>query len=130
MTYYYKNYGDANVLEYGRIVDMMNSNDGIVSLIAINPLSDAEDSYCFGYLTVDTNDDWIDWNKVCACMGIDYDASDEIELALACIDYYSWDEFGYPCIYNAHDVYDCLKQSHVELDCIDNPWLDMMEGDE
>lgn len=120
----YRNYGDANVLEWGRLIDWDNTNDEVVTLIAINPYSDVEDKYRVAYLTVDTTDTWIDEDAVCNFAGLDIDAADTIDYALAIIDYYSWDNFGYTEDMDKAEVYRFLNDMEVALDGDYCPWID------
>jgi len=95
----YRNYGDVNFFELGILVDTDHTYDpeggqNIVQIIRCLPYDDEEDVFCFGELTVDIDDPWIDRRAVLSFIGMTEETFDPIQYAIGCTDYYSWDNFG------------------------------------
>ena len=115
----YKNYGDVNFFEYGRMAEIQN--DGTVNVLVCNPVFDCKNPdrcYQFDQVNVDINDSWIDVNAVSSYADISQD--DIIQFALACIDYYGVENFGGTCysdesqFYTRNEILDRLKYYDIE----------------
>lgn len=104
----YRNYGDRNFYEYGVLVDESASTDSIFEMLLCRPYaslkrvgeglhwssSDTEDMYQFARVSVDISDSWIDKAAVMSYAGMCEEDFDPLHFAIACTDYYSWDNFG------------------------------------
>jgi hypothetical protein len=110
----YTNWGDVNFLEYGMLVDSEHS-DTVFDMLVCRPYDDLNEEgrphYQFGHIVVDIEADWIDKKAVAKyCYGTeacDFRLADPVEFAIACTDYYSWEEFGiesYGITYDWRDV--------------------------
>ena len=101
----YKNYGDVNFFEYGRLVELQN--DGTVDVLVCNPVFGLNDPrhYQFDYINVDMNDRFINVNAVCSYADINKNDINIIQFALACIDYYGVENFGGTCYYDESQFY-------------------------
>ena len=100
----YKNYGDVNFFEYGRMVELQN--DGTVDVLVCNPVFDCKNPdrcYQFDYVNVDVHDSWIDVDEVYSYADVSRD--NIIQFALACIDYYGVENFGGTCYYDESQFY-------------------------
>ena len=115
----YKNYGDANFFEYGRMAEIQN--DGTVSVLVCNPVFDCKNPdrcYQFDYVNVDINDSRINADTVYNYSDVSKD--DIIQFALACIDQYGVENFGGTAYYNESQFYtkneilDSLKYYDIE----------------
>ena len=115
----YKNYGDVNFFDYGRMAEVQN--DGTVDVWVCNLVSDCEDPdrcYQFDHVNVDINDSWIDADAVCSYA--DTSKNDIIQFALACIDYYGVENFGGTAYYTEeqfkteNEILDILKCYDIE----------------
>ena len=115
----YKNYGDVNFFEYGRLVELQN--DGTVNMLVCNPVVGLRDPryYQFDDINVNINDSWINVNAVCSYADISKD--DVIRFALACVDYYGTEPFGGIPYYTEeqfktkNEVLDRLKYYDIEV---------------
>lgn len=88
------NYGDRDFFEYGVLVDTEHS-DTVFPMLLCRPYADEEALYQFAHVEVDISDEWIDRPAVMACIGKMADERiDPVEYAIACADFYSWDNFG------------------------------------
>ena len=104
----YRNYGDRDFYEYGILVDESASADSIFEMLLCRPYaalkrvgeglrwssSDTEDMYQFARVSVDISDSWIDKAAVMSYAGMCEEDFDPLHFAIACTDYYSWDNFG------------------------------------
>ena len=86
----YQNYGDVNFFEYGVLIDDTHT-DSEFDMLRCMPYSDEEDLFMFAPLHVDLNDGWMEIEEVMDYAGIE--EFDPVEYAIACTDYYSWDNF-------------------------------------
>lgn len=84
----YKNYGDVNFFEYGIYVKELGNNE--FSILKCMPSDD--EMYGFGELVVSIDDGWIDKDAVMSYAGMEN--FDSIMFAIACTDYYAWENFG------------------------------------
>ena len=87
----YENYGDVNFFEHGILVDSEHT-DTEYNMLRCEPYSDAEDLYQFAHLCVDVSDSWLDRDAVMSYAGME--EFDPLQFAIACTDYYPWDNFG------------------------------------
>ena len=115
----YKNYGDVNFFEYGRLAEIQE--DGTIDVLVCNPVFDCENPdrcYQFDGVNIDINDSWIDVDAVCSYA--DTSKDDVIQFALACIDYYGVENFGGTEYYDESQFYtmeeikDILKNYKLE----------------
>ena len=100
----YKNYGDANFFEYGRMAELQN--DGTVDVLVCNPVCDCENPercYQFDQVNVNINDSWIDADAVCSYA--DVSKEDIIRFAITCVDYYGAENFGNTWYYDESQFY-------------------------
>ena len=86
----YQNYGDVNFFEYGVLIDDTHT-DSEFDMLRCMPYSDEEDLFMFAPLHIDLNDGWMEIEEVMDYAGIE--EFDPVEYAIACTDYYSWDNF-------------------------------------
>ena len=89
----YKNYGDRDFFEYGILVDDEHE-ENVYDMLLCRPYSDNEDLFWFAHVAVDITDSWIDKKAVMEFSGIKSVEEDPIRYAIACTEYYSWDNFG------------------------------------
>ena len=115
----YKNYGDVNFFEYGRLAEIQN--DGTVNVLVCNSVFDCKNPnrcYQFNSVNVDINDSWIDVNAVESYA--DVSKNDIIWFALACIDYYGVENFGGTAYYTEEqfktesEILDSLRYYNIE----------------
>lgn len=124
----YKNYGDKNFFENGRLIEKEENTETIFNILVCNPYSDREDLYIFGDCQVDTTDDWIDRQAVMSYIGMTDQNFDIVQYALGCIDYYGILEFGgesyaYDCQHmTMADIQDILKYRQIAPDNLDITW--------
>lgn len=131
----YVNYGDKDFFEHGVLVDSEHS-DTVFDILRCEPYSDEEDKYCFAHLCVDIEDSWLDRKAVMDFTGMTEEDFNPILYAIACTDYYSWDNFGasdYGVSYNWQDcdrdtICEELKGYLIASDNLDMSWLEA--GDE
>ena len=90
----YRNYGDRNFYEYGVLVDESASTGSVFDMLLCRPYADREDLYQFARVSVDISDNWIDKAAVMSYAGMCEEDFDPLHFAIACTDYYSWDNFG------------------------------------
>lgn len=89
----YYNCGDVDFFEQGILIDMDASEGTEYRMLRCSPYSDQEDMFLFGELIVDISDDWIDQKSVESFADCKKE-EDPVNYAIACTDYYSWDNFG------------------------------------
>ena len=89
-----RNYGDKDFFEYGILVDDLESTETVFDMLLCRPFSDKEDLFQFARVIVDTEDSWIDRAAVMSFAGMTEEDYDPLHFAIACTDYYSWDNFG------------------------------------
>ena len=114
----YKNYGDVNFFEYGRLAELQK--DGTVDVLVCNPVFGLRDPryYQFDYINVDINDSWINVDAVCSYA--DVSKEDIIRFALACVDYYGTENFGGAAYYTDEqfktesEILDSLRYYNIE----------------
>lgn len=87
----YINYGDRNFFESGLLIDTEHS-DTVFDMLICEPYSDEEDLFQFAHITVDIEDDWIDWSKVISCTG--HEPVSNVCKAIMAYEYYGPEEFG------------------------------------
>lgn len=105
----YKNYGDKNFLESGRLMEP--GHDGnTFSFLYCEPYQDSKDMYLFGDGTVDISDSWIDRDAVMSFIGMTQETFDPVVFALGCLDYYSLENFGVE-----HYAYDWRHMNRDEI---------------
>lgn len=117
----YKNYGDVDFFERGVLIDD-NHTDSEFDMLRCEPYTDEEDLFMFAPLHVDVNDGWIEIEDVLDYAGIIN--FDPVEYAIACTDYYSWDNFmsiDYGATYDwqrmtKHQIQDTLFHSDYDID--------------
>lgn len=93
----YINYGDCNPLEHGGIwVLQENTGMGITTQYGIvKNIFDADSEKIYLYdLGIDISDEWLDKKAVMLCTGMTEQTFDNVQFAIACIDYYSFENFG------------------------------------
>ena len=88
----YKNYGDKDFFQYGRLVEKESETE--YRIIVCDPYSDQEDCFQFAETLVDITDSWIDRQAVMNYGGMTEDNFDAIRFAIDCIEYYGAHEFG------------------------------------
>lgn len=91
---YYANYGDVDFFENGTYVANDPDCNTAYYIIRCLPYSDQEGHYMYGDLYVDISDSWIDRSAVMDYAGMDEESFDPVLFAIACTDYYSWENFG------------------------------------
>ena len=98
----YKNYGDVNFFEYGRLVELQK--DGTVDMLVCNPVFGLNDQrhYQFDYINVNINDSWINVNAVERYA--DISKTEIVQFALACVDYYGTENFGGTAYYTEEQL--------------------------
>ena len=116
----YRNFGDRNFFEYGVLVDDHESTDKVFDMLLCRPYSDREDLFQFARVAVNTEDSWIDRAAVMSFAGMTEEDYNSLNFAIACTDYYSWDNFG-AC------GYDCDWQHMTEQDI--RNWLEPLLQD-
>lgn len=110
----YKNYGDKNFFEYGRLVEEVENTETVFNILVC-------DSYS-------GEDDWIDRQAVMSYIGMTDQNFDIVQYALGCIDYYGILEFGgesylYDCNnMTMTDIQDILKYRQIASDNLDITW--------
>lgn len=85
------NYGDVDFFEYGTLVSQENETE--FRILRCLPYSDHEDMFQFADLHVDISDTWIDRAAVENWADCNRETA-PIWYAIACTDYYSWENFG------------------------------------
>lgn len=98
----YVNYGDKDFFEHGRLVDAEHE-DNVYDILCCNPYPNEPDQFQFGHCRVDITESWIDREAVMGYIGMTQKDYDPVWLALGCVGYYSWDNFGaadYGCGYD------------------------------
>ena len=90
----YRSYGDKDFFELGILVDEPGKSDGVFDMLLCRPYTDAEDLFQFSAVSVDINDAWIDKTAVMSFAGMTEEAFDPLHFAIACTEYYSWENFG------------------------------------
>lgn len=100
----YKNYGDVNFFEYGRLVQKESETE--FRIIVCDPYQDQEDKYQFTKALIDITDSWIDKERVMNYGDMTEENFDPILFALDCISYYGAHEFGI--------VFDLSKEQIIE----------------
>jgi hypothetical protein len=115
----YKNYGDVNFFDYGRMAEVQK--DGTIDVLVCNPVFDCKNPdrcYQFDRVNVDINDSWIDVDAVCNYA--DTSKDDTIQFALACIEYYGVENFGGTAYYTEEqfntksEILDSLRYYNIE----------------
>lgn len=125
----YINYGDRNFFENGILVDDEHEENGIRMLRCL-PYSDEEDKFQFARLFVDVTDQWINKKAVCDFAGLPETGYDPVDFAIACTDFYPWENFGagdFGISYNWMDVNKAalckeLKGYLIASDNLDIEW--------
>ena len=85
------NVGDVDFLEHGMLAKQIG--DTQFEFILCTPISGrSEDAYMAGMATVDISDSWISHDDIKRFIG-DSNCTD-LRLAIGCLDYYGWEEFG------------------------------------
>lgn len=100
----YKNYGDVNFFEYGRLVQKESETE--YRIIVCDPYQDQEDKYQFTKALIDITDSWIDKESVMNYGDMTEENFDPIHFALDCISYYGAQNFGI--------VFDVSKETIIE----------------
>ena len=103
----FKNYGDKNFFEHGRLVDGEHS-DNEIRVLYCEPFCDAEDLYLYADCTVNIGDKWIDWGGVKSFAALHPDDSPE-EWAVAAVEYHGVENFSSP-----YDGYQFTKEEIKE----------------
>lgn len=96
----WSNYGDVNFTEYGGLLirqdpDYMDSTYNVIQVYT--PFDNDEIPFrkVWGWLfSVDLEDNWIDWNKVCACDGLNLASASKKDRVAAAVSYYGNQEFN------------------------------------
>lgn len=102
----YKNYGDVNFFEYGRLLEKAEDIN-CFNILVCNYVYDCTDiERCFQFDTcyVDISDNWIDIDAVESYSGCSKENEPEL-FALACIDYYGVENFGGTVYYDESQFY-------------------------
>ena len=123
----YENFGDRDFFEHGILVDREHS-DTVFPMLLCRPYDDAEDLYLFGECEVDITDSWIDRKRVMEFVGMTEETYDPASFAVACTEYYSWENFG--AMNYAYDwmrmdraaIREILKHRLTALDNLDLVW--------
>lgn len=87
----YINYGDRNFLTHGLLIDTEHS-DTVFEMLICDPYPYVEDLFQFAHITVDIEDDWIDWEKVKDFMGME--PGNNVDKAIMAYEYYGAEQFG------------------------------------
>ena len=87
----YINYGDHNFLTHGLLIDTEHS-DTVFEMLICDPYPEIEDLFQFAHITVDIEDDWIDWEKVKDFMGME--PENNVDKAIMAYEYYGAEQFG------------------------------------
>lgn len=107
----FANYGDKNFLEYGTAVEVYINDqlaivdtDDEIRILYCRPFDD-DDVYLFADCTVNINDTWIDKKAIMEFSGLDKisTVNEQIQFAIACIEYYGVDNFSSPYGGYKHD---------------------------
>ena len=118
----FKNYGDVNFFEYGRLVEKTEDTNCFNVLVCnyVCDCTDPERCFQFDNCYVDISDSWIDVDAVESYA--DCNKENEPELfAVACIDYYGRENFDGTMYYNENQLYteseirEQLKNYEIEL---------------
>ena len=91
----YKNYGDVNFFEYGRLVEKAEDINCFSVLVCnyVYIRKDSERCFQFDNCYVDISDSWIDVDAVESYAECSKESEPEL-FAIACIDYYGVRNFG------------------------------------
>ena len=122
----YKNYGDVNFFEYGRLVEEVNEHE--FRIIMCNPYADQEGAYQFAECLVDIRDSWIDVMAVMHYIGMRIEDFDPIQYALGCLEYYGAENFGgmsyaYDfCNMDKESICEILKHREIASDNLNVEW--------
>lgn len=114
----YKNYGDENFFELGRLVE--KESDTEYRVITCDPSQEKEGIYRFAECLIDITDSWIDKDQVMSYGGMTEDNYDALLFALDCIEFYGVENFGainYSYDYNnmnKEDIINILKNRDIE----------------
>ena len=108
----YRNYGDVDFFQYGVLVDDEH-NENEYEMLLCRPYDDEEDLYCFGHVTVDITDSWIDKQSVMSYIGMTKETFDPLQFAIGCVEFYSWENFGIIDYSAKHCWY---KQTRQDID--------------
>ena len=129
----YKNYGDKNFFEYGRLVEQINDHEFEVLVCeGAQPYEDDVriEVFPYAHCTVNINDNWIDKEKIFSFNGMTEDTFNPILYALDCIQYYGVENFGghydYPDRVGVEQTLNWLYQNK-RLD-ISNMYTDWLKG--
>ena len=109
----YRNYGDYNFFENGCLVDDGHS-DTEFDLLRCMPYPDEEGKYMFAHLHVNIDNEWIDRETVMEYAGMTEESFDPVQYAIACTDYYSWENFGAADYGVMYDFLDCSFGQIIE----------------
>lgn len=105
----YKNYGDKNFFESGRMVEPSDKKD-VFSFLYCEPYQGEENVYLFGDGQVDISDDWIDRKAVMGFIGMTEETFTPVAYASGCLDYYGLENFGVE-----HYAYDWRRMNRSEI---------------
>ena len=100
----YKNYGDVDFLEHGRLVDMDRDT---ASVLFCEPVCDSDGKYLFALCEVCLDDVWIDWRAISDFTGgWDFLEPDDIGpcKAVDAIEYHGAENFGTPELLTRDEV--------------------------
>ena len=135
----YRNFGDVSFFEHGVLVDTEHS-DTVFPMLLCRPYAGEEDLFQFAHVEVDITDKWINREEVLSFAGLtEEDAEKEpVWFAIACTDYYSWEEFGagsYGVFYdwtrmNRASIEKELMGYLIASDNLDMPWLEKKDTKE
>ena len=117
----YKNYGDVNFFDYGRLLEKAEDINCFNVLICsyVYDCTDPERCFQFDNCYVDICDSWIDVDAVETYAECSKESEPEL-FALACIEYYGVENFGGTAYYNESQFYteseilDSLKYYNIE----------------
>lgn len=107
------NYGDKNFLDGGILLQKDPVYDTAFYILRCDPFSDMDDSFRFGELYVDTSDSWIDRKAVMDFAGITKETFTKEDFAIACTDYYSWENFSSNGMYETNREFPWFKAQEV-----------------
>lgn len=118
----YKNYGDANFFEYGRLVEKTKDTNCFNILVCdyVYDCTDSERCFRFDVCYVDISDSWIDIDAVESYADCSKESEPEL-FALACIEYYGVENFGGTAYYNESqfftesEIREKLKSYEIKL---------------
>jgi hypothetical protein len=124
----YKNYGDANFFEYGRLIEKEEDTNCLEDTNCFNVLvcnyvcdcTDSERCFQFDNCHVDICDYWIDVDAIESYAECSKESEPEL-FVLACIEYYGVENFGGTTYYNESqfftesEIREQLKSYEIKL---------------